>query len=461
MHPLAGGCDCPPFELTRDPQHTSRIFRLVSRRPRDRVLTDAVRRAGATTLWVMNADGTVPGRSPTGPVSGVASGWKERAGDSRRQDLSDRLATGSAAPVQGGDGDLFAMDQSGRWIALQTDRESDGPSRRSGRGRQKPASSWPFFRSGRTSVLLAVGQLAHSSESQEHLCIPGRARLEERAPQQVTDFSGVDLLLEDPRISAMCRKLFSRGVGGIETSWSSILRRTTREGRHLREKRHDACRGSLWAYESCRHGARAEGEVYKARTAAERTWRSRCCRLHLSASPEVRQAFEREAKTISQLSHPHICALYDVGLEGENEYLVMEYLEGETLLDRLARGPLSLEQTLRYGQEIADALDKAHRHGIVLGPEAGQHDAGQVGVKLLDFGLARRWLPPDCVQPDFAADTSWSDAGRDNPRDVPVHGARAPRRQEADGRTDIFAFGAVLYEMATGKKHSTAPSQHP
>src|SRR6266498_3865159 len=108
------------------------------------------------------------------------------------------------------------------------------------------------------------------------------------------------------------------------------------------------------------------GEVYKARdTRLDRTVAIKVLPQHLSYSPEVRQRFEREAKTISQLSHPHICALYDVGHEGETEYLVMEYLEGETLANRLARGPLPLDQTLRYGIEIADALDKAHRQGIV------------------------------------------------------------------------------------------------
>jgi serine/threonine protein kinase len=102
------------------------------------------------------------------------------------------------------------------------------------------------------------------------------------------------------------------------------------------------------------------GEVYRARdTRLERTVAVKVLPEHLSKSPEVRQRFEREAKTISQLSHPHICALYDVGHEGETEYLVMELLEGETLLDRLVKGPLPLEQTLRFGTEIADALDKA------------------------------------------------------------------------------------------------------
>src|SRR5262247_826913 len=113
-------------------------------------------------------------------------------------------------------------------------------------------------------------------------------------------------------------------------------------------------------------GAGGMGEVYKARdTRLERTVAIKVLPQRLSSSPEVRQRFEREAKTISQLSHSHICALYDVGREGETEYLVMEFLEGETLSDRLNRGPLPLEQTLRYGVEIADALDRAHRSGIV------------------------------------------------------------------------------------------------
>src|SRR5262247_4134572 len=105
-------------------------------------------------------------------------------------------------------------------------------------------------------------------------------------------------------------------------------------------------------------GAGGMGEVYKARdTRLERTVAIKVLPEHLSKSEEIRQRFEREAKTISQLSHPHICALYDVGREGETEYLVMEYLEGETLSERLVKGPLSLEQTLHYGVEIADALD--------------------------------------------------------------------------------------------------------
>src|SRR5439155_26338956 len=142
-------------------------------------------------------------------------------------------------------------------------------------------------------------------------------------------------------------------------------------------------------------GAGGMGEVYRARdTRLERTVAVKVLPSHLSSSPEVRQRFEREAKTISQLSHPHICALYDVGNQDGVEYLVMEYLEGETLADRLLKGPLPTEQTQRYGIEIADALDKAHRQGIVhrdLKP--GNVMLTKSGVKLLDFGLAKALLP--------------------------------------------------------------------
>src|SRR5687768_10108577 len=138
-------------------------------------------------------------------------------------------------------------------------------------------------------------------------------------------------------------------------------------------------------------GAGGMGEVYRAKdTRLDRTVAVKVLPSNMAASLESRQRFEREARTISQLSHPHICALYDVGREGETEYLVMEYLEGETLSDRLLKGPLPLEQTLRYAVQIADALDKAHRQGIVhrdLKP--GNVMLTKSGLKLLDFGLAK------------------------------------------------------------------------
>src|SRR5438067_8310587 len=142
-------------------------------------------------------------------------------------------------------------------------------------------------------------------------------------------------------------------------------------------------------------GSGGMGEVYRARdTRLDRTVAVKVLPSHLSSSAEVRQRFEREAKTIAQLSHPHICALHDVGSQDGVEYLVMEYLEGETLAERVARGPLPLEQTLRYGVEIADALEKAHRQGIVhrdLKP--GNVMLTKSGVKLLDFGLAKAIQP--------------------------------------------------------------------
>ncbi|HYT31476.1 MAG TPA: serine/threonine-protein kinase, partial [Thermoanaerobaculia bacterium] len=202
-------------------------------------------------------------------------------------------------------------------------------------------------------------------------------------------------------------------------------------------------------------GAGGMGEVYKARdTRLERTVAIKVLPSHLSSSPEVRQRFEREAKTISALSHPHICALYDVGNQDGVEYLVMEYLEGETLADRLAKGALALEQTLRYGIEIADALDKAHRQGIVhrdLKP--GNVMLTKSGVKLLDFGLAK--LRPQ----EPASSLSRLSALPTEDRPLTAEGTilgtfqyMAPEQLEgkqADARTDIFAFGAVLYEMAT------------
>ena len=111
---------------------------------------------------------------------------------------------------------------------------------------------------------------------------------------------------------------------------------------------------------------------------------------HVAADPDLRQRFEREAKTISSLNHPHICALYDVGREGDTDFLVMEYLEGQTLADRLLKGALPLDQALKTAIEIADALDKAHRRGIVhrdLKP--GNIMLTKAGAKLLDFGLAK------------------------------------------------------------------------
>ncbi|MCA1612321.1 MAG: serine/threonine-protein kinase [Acidobacteria bacterium] len=212
-------------------------------------------------------------------------------------------------------------------------------------------------------------------------------------------------------------------------------------------------------------GAGGMGEVYRARDS--RLGREVAIKVlpsHLSSSPDVRQRFEREAKTISALSHPHICALYDVGNEEGVEYLVMEYLEGETLAGRLSKGALPLEQTLRFGVEIADALDKAHRQGIVhrdLKP--GNVMLTKSGVKLLDFGLAKVFAPTGSISgvtalPTMAGSTPLTQEGTI----LGTFQYMAPEQlegREADGRSDVFAFGAVLYEMATGRKAFEGKSQ--
>ena len=213
-------------------------------------------------------------------------------------------------------------------------------------------------------------------------------------------------------------------------------------------------------------GAGGMGEVYKARdTRLDRTVAVKVLAQQRS-SPEVRQRFEREARTISQLSDPHICALYDVGREGETDYLVMEYLEGEPLSNRLAKGPLPLEQTLRYGIEIANALEKAHRQGIVhrdLKPSNLM--VTKTGVKLLDFGLAKAMAPvkPTTDASSLATVTGRSrqpHAGRHGPRDPSVHGAGTgggsrggqPQRhlragrdplRDGDGKEGVFRFHAI------------------
>jgi len=199
------------------------------------------------------------------------------------------------------------------------------------------------------------------------------------------------------------------------------------------------------------------GEVYKARdTRLDRTVAVKILPPRLAESRESCERFEREARAISQLSHPHICVLYDVGREGPTEYLVMEYLEGETLADRLGRGPLPLEPALRHGAEIADALETAHRRGIVhrdLKPANVM--LTRSGVKLLDFGLAKAF-EPDSPAPSMMAELPTmaprvTEAGTI----LGTFNYMAPEQLEARGadpRSDIFALGAVLFEMATGRR---------
>src|SRR3984893_11825421 len=137
-------------------------------------------------------------------------------------------------------------------------------------------------------------------------------------------------------------------------------------------------------------GAGGMGEVYKARdTRLDRTVAVKVLPAHISSNPTSKQRFEREARTIAGLNHPHICVLHDVGQKDGIDFLVMEYLDGVTLSDRLAKGPLRVAEAVKIGVEVADALDKAHRSGVVhrdLKP--GNIMLTADGAKLLDFGLA-------------------------------------------------------------------------
>jgi Tol biopolymer transport system component len=205
-------------------------------------------------------------------------------------------------------------------------------------------------------------------------------------------------------------------------------------------------------------GAGGMGEVYRARdTRLDRDVALKVLPAHLSASPELQRRLEREAKVVSQLSHPHICTLYDVGRVGETDFLVMEYLEGETLAHRLAKGPLPLEQALRTASEIADALDKAHRQRVVhrdLKP--GNIMLTKSGAKLLDFGLAklREAGSGEGAGIESALPTQERPLTEEG-KIVGTYPHMAPEQLEgekADARTDIFAFGAVLYEMLTGQR---------
>jgi Tol biopolymer transport system component len=196
------------------------------------------------------------------------------------------------------------------------------------------------------------------------------------------------------------------------------------------------------------------GEVYRARdTRLDRTVAIKVLPSHLSEKPEAKERFAREAQAISALSHPNICHLYDIGEQAGVSYLVMEYLTGETLADRLRRGPLPLEQALRCGIEVADAFDTAHRRGIVhrdLKP-ANVFLTSHGECKVLDFGLAK--LEHDTVAPE-ARTISQSEVLTSPGTAVGTVAYMSPeqaRGEALDARTDIFSMGSVLYEMITGK----------
>ncbi len=212
-------------------------------------------------------------------------------------------------------------------------------------------------------------------------------------------------------------------------------------------------------------GAGGMGEVYRARdTRLDRTVAIKILPTHLSSNPEAKQRLDREARAISSLNHPNICTLYNVGHQDGTDFLVMEYLDGETLADRLAKGPLPPELVLKYGIEICEGLERAHRTGVIhrdLKP--GNIMLTKSGAKLMDFGLAKATMAgatpassltmtvPSTDQPLTARGTVIGTFQYMSPEQV--------EGKEADVRSDIFALGAVLYEMATGKPAFKGKSQ--
>lgn len=210
-------------------------------------------------------------------------------------------------------------------------------------------------------------------------------------------------------------------------------------------------------------GAGGMGEVYRARdTRLDRTVAIKVLPAQFASDPAFRERFDREARLISSLSHPHICALFDVGSQDELAYLVIEHLEGETLAARLEKGPLSLDAALQIAAQIAGALDAAHRAGVIhRDVKPGNVMLTRAGAKLLDFGLARSG--------PFASAMPGVSVMPTTPAAVTAQGTilgtlqyMSPEQLEgadADARSDIFAFGALVYEMVTGRRAFEGKSQ--
>ncbi len=225
-------------------------------------------------------------------------------------------------------------------------------------------------------------------------------------------------------------------------------------------------------------GAGGMGEVYRSRdTRLDRTVAIKVLASHLSASPELKQRMEREGRAISSLNHPHICQLYDIGSHNGTDYLVMEFLEGETLAERLRKGAMPLAEVLKIGIAVAEALALAHRSGIVhrdLKPGNIMLTTG--GAKLMDFGLAKPlgtaasgsgMVGSGTAPPSFTAAATLSGPTPLSPLTaagsiigtIQYMSPEQIEGKEADARSDIFAFGAVLYEMVTGKRPFSGKSQ--
>lgn len=214
-------------------------------------------------------------------------------------------------------------------------------------------------------------------------------------------------------------------------------------------------------------GAGGRGEVYRAKdTRLDRTVAIKVLSSHFSSNPQLKQRMEREARAISALQHANICTLHDIGAQDGTDFLVMEYLEGQTLAARLEKGPLPLDQVLKVGTELAQALDKAHRQGIIhrdLKP--ANIMLTKAGAKLLDFGLAKpemtmasRTVGPLTSSTPAVTLATLTAAASPLTQQGSIVGTcqyMAPevlRGAEADARSDLFSFGCVLYEMVTARR---------
>jgi len=202
-----------------------------------------------------------------------------------------------------------------------------------------------------------------------------------------------------------------------------------------------------------RIGAGGMGEVYRATdTRLERTVAIKVLHPDSFLKPEMRRRFEREARTISKISHQNICTLHDIGQEDGIDYLVMEYIEGQTLAKRLEKGPLPLDQILRYGTEICNALFVAHRSGIIhrdLKP--GNIMLTKSGAKLLDFGLAKQKAVSDSAASGLVTESGLTQEGA-APGTLAYMSPEQLEGKDVDTRSDIFALGTVLFEMSTGRR---------
>src|ERR1700675_322155 len=206
------------------------------------------------------------------------------------------------------------------------------------------------------------------------------------------------------------------------------------------------------------------GEVYRARDARlDRSVAIKVLARHLPPSPQLKQRFEREARALSALNHPNICQLYDIGSQNGTDYLVMEFLEGETLADRIRKGPLPLADVLRIGAEIVEALHRDLKPGNVMLTKSG--------AKLMDFGLAKPSSLGKTAEsgsaPLLSAAMTVSAASPVTPLTsagtiigtIQYMSPEQTAGQEADARSDIFCLGCIFYEMLTGKRAFEGKSQ--